>query len=199
MGQMASRQTARTARRRCRLWAWRPPSPVMMTSSPSSRNFLVWPFPSSMALVPFHDSSSMQPKLSGSFIARRGRSCHRHLHHSVSITVGGSDLVRTVVSKARGRGEAWEGVRDPTAPRDPALVGITLEMSSPGTLRALLTSFRIWALGGCWANLPRPILPGTCQAPAHSGGWGLPRCCYSWQPPPHPTPLLGRDFPSKRA
>ena len=188
MGQMASRQTARTARRRCRLWAWRPPSPVMMTSSPSSRNFLVWPFPSSMALVPFHDSSSMQPKLSGSFIARRGRSCHRHLHHSISITVCGSDLVRTVVSKARGRGEAWEGARDPTAPRDPALVGITLEMSSPGTLRALLTSFRIWALGGCWANLPRPILPGACQAPAHSGGWGLPRCCYAWHPPPTPPP-----------
>lgn len=53
--------------------AWLP-SPVMMTSSPSSRNFLVCPFPSSMAFVPLHDSSSMEPKLSGSFITRREES-----------------------------------------------------------------------------------------------------------------------------
>lgn len=55
------------------LEAWLP-SPVMMTSSPSSRNFLVCPFPSSMAFVPLHDSSSMEPKLSGSFITGKEES-----------------------------------------------------------------------------------------------------------------------------
>lgn len=57
----------------------RPPSPVMMTSSPSSRNFLVCPFPSSTALVPLHDSSNRDPKLSGSFMTGKGRECHMDL------------------------------------------------------------------------------------------------------------------------
>lgn len=56
-----------------------PPSPVMTTSSPSSRNFLVCPFPSSMAFVPLHDSSNRDPKLSGSFVTRKGRECHTDL------------------------------------------------------------------------------------------------------------------------
>lgn len=43
---------------------------------------------------------------------------------------------------------------------------------------------------GCWGNAG-PTCPGpSCQAPAHSGGWGLPRCCYTW--PPNPTPSRKR-------
>ena len=112
----------------------------------------------------------------------------QYLHHGVY----------TTVSKARGRGEAWEGARDPTALRDPALVGITLEMSSNlGTLRALLTSFRTWGLGECWTNLPRPILPVPCPL-WRLGLTQMPLCPPSTAPPCRP-PSLGRDFPSKRA
>lgn len=60
-----------------------------MTSSPSSRNFLVCPSPSSMAFVPLHDSSSRDPKLSGSFVARRGGKPHMYLH--LGEHVGGRD------------------------------------------------------------------------------------------------------------
>lgn len=52
-----------------------PSSPVMTTSSPSSRNVLVCPFPRSMAFVPLHDSSNMEPKLSGSCETGKGREC----------------------------------------------------------------------------------------------------------------------------
>lgn len=70
-----------------------PSSPVMMTSSPSSRNFLVCPSPRSMAFVPLHDSSSRDPKLSGSFVTARGGKPHMYLH---------------LRERVGGRADAWQ-------------------------------------------------------------------------------------------
>lgn len=115
-------KTVQQARRRQSLQASEP-SPVMMTSSPSSRNFLVCPLPSSMAFVPLHDSSSMEPKLSGSFTA--GKRKHRTYSHHDEHEKSGVDGAY----QGTGKGQETPGTQRPR-------VGLPALLTSFSTQRA---------------------------------------------------------------
>lgn len=129
--------------------AW-PPSPVMMTSSPSSRNFLVCPLPSSMALVPLHDSSSMEPKLSGV--------CSRKQH---PCDVLASPSAPGALCFARpGNPREGRGTQAPWRPTQwPNCCG-----SAPEALQLALPC--AWDLGNPDPHA-RPLWPGPCPLGDH--------------------------------
>lgn len=152
-----------------RVW---PSSPVMMTSSPSSKNVLVCPFPSSMTFVPFQDSSNMEPKLSGSFVKGKGGKYHTYL----------------CVGELRVLSKAWEprlGAGELHAPQRPCLGETTAEMLS---MLCTLPLFTLSGLGECQTSMARSL----CQAPATPED-----AVYPDTDGPDPLPLR-RDFPSNK-
>lgn len=185
-GRRAERQRMQ-ARRRSRGDAatGRPASPVMTTSSPSSRNFLVCPFPSSMAFVPLHDSSSMEPKLSGSFVRGRGRRCH-------SDSPLGEPAGCSVARAQQGLGAPGRGGRPCASPgtrgtmmgRASRLAPCPCPLCS-GRRKGQKTL--PWAEGGHGSRAPPPgrVQPHTGAVPRPS-----PR---RHTRPPVPAPLFGSE------